>query len=1141
MAALTAIAALALTLAVPHARAYDASTYAESSKLATGTWVKIQVTQSGIHEITAQDASDWGLGSLDGVHIFGYGGAMLTEAITSSMPDDLPQVPTVRKDGRLLFYAQGPTTWQAGVQGMPYVQQHNTYSTEGYYFVTNDSRFQDVAPTKADNTVSTTAPATTFTERIYHEKDLVNTGQTGRTFLGEDFRSNSRQTFNFDLKGYVPGSEVMVRTVLSAKIMNATGTITLQANGEAMPSDGGDVISACTVSDHDHFRSTTSTKTFEMPGGSTALAWMVNFPGAANSLMARLDYITVNYQRQLALDGAQLQWGTPGTNPAALQVSGCQEGVTHVWDITDVLAPVEMNTRAEGTNLIFSPLRTGRREYVAWNETATFARPTLAERVTNQNLHAEPVPDMIILAPTELLSQARRVATLHETRDTMRVLLVDHRLVFNEFSSGTPDFMAYRKLCKMFYDRGEQGGHKLGYLLLFGTGSYDNRLITSEVRNTAGPLLLTWQSESSQREETSYTSDDILGVLGDDCTAEYYRYALDIAVGRMAAGNVTEARTLVDKLYKYVTQPDYGAWKINAVDMADDGDRAQHMEQAEQLIQQSYINGGASIMHNYVFIDAFTNESQGGGRYYPEARTKLYKTLGEGVLWWTYVGHGGVNGLTADGMVRNEDIENRFYYRHLPLLYAATCTFTRFDARDLSDGELLLLNPSGGIIASICPGRLVYVAWNGEYTRHMGKVMYTLDKDGRALRVGDIWRISKNNLRDELAARRAYSDNHSRFLLLGDPAMRAAMPTHRVVVESYNGQAVNPTSKPTFEARQTITIAGTIKNPDGTPASGFNGKIIATLRDSEQSVTSHGYGDDGLEFTFLDRPNKLAIVADTVKGGTFSIKVAIPMEIYDNYSPAMINLYAYDSTHGIEAMGSDNNFYIYGYDEQVKADTDGPEIQYFGLNGASFEDGDNVNESPLVIAQVSDESGLNFSSSGVGHAMTLTLDGVTTYNDVTTYYTPLIAAKGNAGAISYPLTDLPYGPHTLRLRVWDVYNNPSEKTINFNVMQGLKPNIVDVKAIGNPASVETRFIVTHDRPDAVMTVTIEVFDMMGRRVWSTTQTGRSDMFTATPVVWNLTDYSGNRVARGIYIYRATITADGVREDSKAKRIAVTGH
>ena len=32
-----------------------------------------------------------------------------------------------------------------------------------------------------------------------------------------------------------------------------------------------------------------------------------------------------------------------------------------------------------------------------------------------------------------------------------------------------------------------------------------------------------------------------------------------------------------------------------------------------------------------------------------------------------------------------------------------------------------------------------------------------------------------------------------------------------------------------------------------------------------------------------------------------------------------------------------------------------------------------------------------------------------------------------------------------------------------------------------------------------------------------------------------------RVARGIYIYRATITADGVREDSKAKRIAVTGH
>ena len=78
----------------------------------------------------------------------------------------------------------------------------------------------------------------------------------------------------------------------------------------------------------------------------------------------------------------------------------------------------------------------------------------------------------------------------------------------------------------------------------------------------------------------------------------------------------------------------------------------------------------------------------------------------------------------------------------------------------------------------------------------------------------------------------------------------------------------------------------------------------------------------------------------------------------------------------------------------------------------------------------------------------------------------------------------------------------------------------------------------HNRPDAVVGVTIEVYDLMGRPVWRTTQSGRSDMFTSTPVVWNLIDNAGRRVPRGIYIYRATITTDGVQVATKSKKLAV---
>ena len=60
------------------ANALDKSYYAETSKLASGKWVKIAVKESGIYQITADDIRKWGLGSdLSQIHVFGYGGAPL--------------------------------------------------------------------------------------------------------------------------------------------------------------------------------------------------------------------------------------------------------------------------------------------------------------------------------------------------------------------------------------------------------------------------------------------------------------------------------------------------------------------------------------------------------------------------------------------------------------------------------------------------------------------------------------------------------------------------------------------------------------------------------------------------------------------------------------------------------------------------------------------------------------------------------------------------------------------------------------------------------------------------------------------------------------------------------------------------------
>ena len=124
------------------ARALDKEYYAPNSKLAAGKWVKVAVKESGIYQITADDIRSWGLGTdLSQIHVFGYGGAPLSETMRGdNYADDLPQMPIVRAGDRILFYAQGPVTWDYLDDSFTQVQVQHPYANQGSYFITNDSR-----------------------------------------------------------------------------------------------------------------------------------------------------------------------------------------------------------------------------------------------------------------------------------------------------------------------------------------------------------------------------------------------------------------------------------------------------------------------------------------------------------------------------------------------------------------------------------------------------------------------------------------------------------------------------------------------------------------------------------------------------------------------------------------------------------------------------------------------------------------------------------------------------------------------------------------------------------------------------------------------------------------------------------------
>ena len=109
--------------------------YTRTSRLSTGKWVKIRVAESGVYKLTAKALRSMGFNDPQAVRLFGYGGNVLPETKLQNLTDDLPEQPLWREGNDLLFYAKGPVEWKRS--GKMFIQDVNTYSDYGYYFLTD--------------------------------------------------------------------------------------------------------------------------------------------------------------------------------------------------------------------------------------------------------------------------------------------------------------------------------------------------------------------------------------------------------------------------------------------------------------------------------------------------------------------------------------------------------------------------------------------------------------------------------------------------------------------------------------------------------------------------------------------------------------------------------------------------------------------------------------------------------------------------------------------------------------------------------------------------------------------------------------------------------------------------------------------
>ena len=995
----------------------DSSRYASESVLNSGKWVKIQVAEDGIYKLTAADLKKMGFSNLDKVAVYGYGGWPLDEDFSTTYIDDVPEVAVWRGADYLLFYGKGPRKWEYSSSDKSFIHTNNPYSNYGYYFVT-EKETTGRTMEKAASAAGATLQVTTFDDYVLHEEELVSVNSSGRELYGESFTSTLSRDFTISVPGITNDEGKATLSFIS----RGNGTITMNVDGNALISGSVSVPS----DEYEVARELYRERAWMADKGETV---KVNIGySTTGHKNVHLNYFRLQMKRQLKVyDNYTFFRSLSARGNASRFVIQGADASTLVFDVTDGVNPQQMETSLNGTELSFSiPASASLREFVVVKPSQIKAPVTVGE-VANQNLHALPQQDMIIIAQPNFTTQAERLAEAHRTKDNLTVRVVTPESIYNEFSSGTPDATAYRRFMKMFYDRKTSEADAPKYLLLFGDGSFDNRKLTSAWKSVdMSNMLLTYQTENSLSSQ-SYVIDDYFGFLDDaDNKKSLQNKKLCLGIGRFPIRTVEQATQMVDKVISYMENKNTGSWKNNLCFMADDGSNTdgfmtEHMEFADQLA--GYVESEhPEFLVNKLYYDAYKKDMTAGT--YPDVRSGLQKLLKDGLLLFNYTGHGGTTALSDEKVLTQTDI-NQFTYTHLPVWVTATCDFTRFDDLNTSAGEDVFLNKSSGGIALFTTVRVAYSRPNFPINDNVIRNLFERN-NGRRRTLGEVMQATKNTLS---------SVYKLGFCLIGDPAVKMAYPEFGMKVTTVNGQSVDGNSI-SFKALEKITVEGEVLDVSGQLVTDFTGIVNPTVKDSKVTVTclKNSNKDDSPAFTFTDYPNTIFIGNDSVRNGKFSFTFTVPKDISYSNLQGKMNLYAVDTESGNEAQGNFDNFIVGGTSDTAETDTIGPEIRALYLNDTTFVDGGQVNTTPYFVAELWDKSGVNITGSSVGHDMMLVIDESTVLSYNLNSYYELLPGEDGTGIVKFPIPALEPGKHTAEFWVWDILNNSTVRTFTFEVV-----------------------------------------------------------------------------------------------------------
>ena len=1044
----------------------------------------------------------------------------------------------------ILFYAKGPNVWKYNATSKFFEENFNLYSEVAYYFINFDGAEGKRISDQSESVNSSTILVSEFDDYASHQVDKTNLIESGKKWMGEYFDNTTSYSFDFSFSNIITTSPVKIKSsVVVRSFISSGNNLEILVNNNTFKSFNS--ISA--VSEHYSAQNVIEVNYLDSTTVSSSLI-SVNYKYSKpqSSSVAWLDYLTLNAKRNLYFTSGQMAFRNVSSigvgNVSQFALSGVSSNV-FIWDVTDPLNVKRQVNNFSGSTSNFSIETDSLKEFLAFDNTI-FYSPSYVGTVANQNLLANVDKVYILVCPDEFYTESKALVDFHASFNNYSTAIVTTSQIYNEFSSGAQDITAIRNFMKYLYDNSSTPPK---YLMLMGDGSYDYKDRISGNSN----FVPTFQSDESYQPLSTFTSDDYYGMLNDSSLTIYNGSAtVDIGIGRFPAKTAAEVKSFVNKVKAYaqssvqipvqnsINTPNlkgtFGDWKNTLMFVADDGNgddsySNSHLLQTELIV--NVIEGiDSSFNVKKVYLDAYSKVSSPEGGTYPDVDQEIKLVMEKGVNVISYIGHGGEAGWADERILELTDINSWDNINKLPVFVTATCEFSRYDnPKRVSAGEYVILNENGGAIAMLTTVRLVFggISNNIGFTNNFFE--YVLPGESSSFNtLGDAVRLTK------VKSNIGTNYNNRKFTLLGDPGLVMTHPLYKINTTSISDE--NGLKLDTIKALSKVKVSGQVVDRNGNVASDYNAVLFPTVYDKYKETFTLDNNETGIIDSFLIQSSVLFKGKATVTNGLFQFEFIVPKDINYIYGEGKISYYVANASQD----GSDyyHGFKIGGTADDFVVDNVSPEINLF-INDSNFVNGGITHENPILLANVSDASGINTVGNSIGHDIVAVLDNDYSNSFVLNDFYEANIDDYSSGIIKYPFSNLAPGKHTLNLKVWDIQNNSIESTIDFVVSNSSDLILSHVLNYPNPFTTKTDFYFEHNHPSSSMTVQIKIFTISGKivKTLESTMPG-SGSLKSNVVKWDGKDDYGDNLARGVYFYKLEVLTDDGLKASRTEKLVI---